>query len=225
MSRGFQVHLRIYLVCITFLMLIWALTGAGYFWPVWPALGWGIGVAIQGIVASGRKTRREEWQRRSHVESSVGRVGTRGETTRPSGHRRRWVTVLFTDIAGSTSLNEALGDEQWSRFLAEHRELVRSAFLDRGGTEVGTQGDGLLARFTSPADAVLCAVDIQRRIEETRASGGLAPQLRIGIHAGEAIESEGDIIGRVVNLAARVTNEALPGEILVTEPGGYRLVP
>ena len=132
--------------------------------------------------------------------------------------RRRWVTVMFTDIANSTTLTEALGDDEWSRFLARHRATVREAFRDRGGSEVGTQGDGLLVRFTSPADAVLCAIDIQRKIEELRDGGGLVPRVRIGIHAGEAVEDEGDVVGRVVNLAARVTSEAAPGEILVTEP-------
>ncbi len=143
-------------------------------------------------------------------------------TPRPasaSGGRRQWVTVLFTDIASSTSLNAAIGDDEWSRFLAGHRAMLRTAFRHRGGTEVGSQGDGLLARFASPADAVLCAIDIQRSIEETKEAGGIAPLVRIGIHAGEAVgDDEGDIIGRVVNLAARVTTEASPGEILVTEP-------
>jgi class 3 adenylate cyclase len=76
----------------------------------------------------------------------------------------------------------------------------------------------LLARFSSPADAVLCAVDIQRKHDEMREGAGLVPQVRIGIHAGEAVEDDGDLVGRVVNLAARVTAEAAPGEILVTEP-------
>ena len=125
---------------------------------------------------------------------------------------------MFTDLANSTSLTEALRDAEWSRFLARHRATLRAAFQDRGGVEVGSQGDGLLARFASPADAVLCAVDIQRKIDELREGGGLVPRLRIGIHAGEAVEGEGDIVGRVVNLAARVTGEAAPGEILVTEP-------
>jgi class 3 adenylate cyclase len=94
---------------------------------------------------------------------------------------------------------------------------VRAAFATRGGEEVGTQGDGFLAQFPSPADAVLCAVDIQREVRDV-AAAGLGLRLRIGVHAGEAVHDDGDLIGRVVNLAARVTGEAEPGEILVTEP-------
>jgi class 3 adenylate cyclase len=217
MTRGTQVHLRIYLTFVGFFVALWALTGGGYFWPVWPALGWGLAVATHGIVASGRKRRHGSEPPRL-PEPVANRKAADPE------HKRRWVTVMFTDLVGSTSLNEAVGDEEWSRFLAQHRALVRSAFLERGGTEVGTQGDGLLARFASPADAVLCAIDIQRRIEEDRASGTLVPRLRIGVHAGEAVDSDGDIVGRVVNLAARVTSEASPGEILITEPVADQLV-
>ncbi len=217
MLRAFRIHLRIYLTFVVFFVLIWALTGGGYFWPIWPALGWGVAVAIQGIVASG-KERRGTSDPRPVAEAVVGLSQADPQ------NRRRWVTVMFTDLVGSTSLTEAVGDEEWSRFLARHRALVRSAFLERGGTEVGTQGDGLLARFGSPADAVLCAIDIQRRIEEERVSGTLVPRLRIGVHAGEAVESEGDIVGRVVNLASRVTSEASPGEILITEPVADQLV-
>ena len=224
MSRAFRTHLRIYLTFVVFFVLLWALTGRGYFWPIWPALGWGLAVAIQGTFASTRE-RRGTSVSRPVEEPVVGlsRPRGRGEEADPQ-NRRRWVTVMFTDLVGSTSLTEAVGDEEWSRFLARHRTLVRRAFLERGGTEVGTQGDGLLARFGSPADAVLCAIDIQRRIEEDRVSGTLAPLLRIGVHAGEAVESDGDIVGRVVNLASRVTGEASPGEILITEPVADQLV-
>lgn len=131
---------------------------------------------------------------------------------------RRWVTVMFTDIVNSTSLNEALGDEAWHAILAHHRRLVQRALAERNGEQVATQGDGCLARFPNPAEAVLCAIDIQRCLEEERIEGTPEIQLRIGIHAGEAVHDNGDLIGRVVNLASRVTAEAEPGEVLVTEP-------
>ena len=126
---------------------------------------------------------------------------------------------MFTDIAGSTRLTESLGDEEWSKVLGGHRELVRSLALGRGGEVVGTQGDGLLVRFPTPAEAVLCAVDLQRDLNSTRRESGLDLRVRVGIHAGEAVQhDDGDLIGRVVNVAARVTSATDPGEILVTEP-------
>jgi class 3 adenylate cyclase len=131
---------------------------------------------------------------------------------------------MFSDIAGSTRLNEELGDEEWHRVLRRVRTIVRSALRARGGDEVGTQGDGTLARFGSPADAVLCAVDIQENLKAARATGSTIPDVRIGVHAGEAVEDEGDLVGRVINLASRVTDEAEPGEILVTEPVADQLV-
>jgi class 3 adenylate cyclase len=137
---------------------------------------------------------------------------------------RKWVTVLFCDIAESTRLNEELGDDEWHGVLRRVRNIVRSALRARGGDEVGTQGDGTLARFSSPPDAVLCAVDIQENLKAAGATGSFIPQVRIGVHAGEAVEDEGDLVGRVINLASRVTGEAEPGEILVTEPVADQLV-
>jgi class 3 adenylate cyclase len=218
--RALRIHVGIYLVFVCFWLAIWVFTGAGYFWPVWPALGWGLAVAIHAIVAlnAAPPTAHARADRTGRNVAAEPTAEPRLRQSDGSATGRRWVTIMFTDIASSTSLNEALGDEEWSRFIARHREMLRATFRARDGTEVGTQGDGLLVRFSTPANAVLCAIDIQRRIDEVREGGGLVPHIRIGIHAGEAVEDQGDIVGRVVNLAARVTSEAAPGEILVTEP-------
>ncbi len=149
---------------------------------------------------------------------AASRTGQGSQAAVAPSAQRQWVTVMFTDIADSTGLTERLGDDEWSRILARYRELARRAFATRGGEEVGTQGDGFLARFPSPADAVLCGVDIQRDLDELRSTVGTAVEVRIGIHAGEAVHDDGDLVGRVVNVAARVTSAAVPGEILVTEP-------
>ena len=111
-----------------------------------------------------------------------------------------------------------MGDAAWHGALGEHRRLLRRAVAERRGREVSTQGDGFLARFDSPSDAVRCAVDIQRVVADARTGGGPPIEVRIGVHAGEVVDDGADVIGRVVNLASRVTAEAEPGEILVTEP-------
>jgi class 3 adenylate cyclase len=148
----------------------------------------------------------------------------RTQAPAPPAPSRRWVTVMFCDVAGSTSHNERLGDDEWHRVLGHIRGVIRSALAQRGGSEVGTQGDGMLARFESPADAVLCGIDIQSELGQARESSDFVPEVRIGVHAGDAVEEEGDLIGRVINLASRVTDEATPGEILVTEPVADQLV-
>ena len=216
---------------------------AAQFWPIWPILFLGAGVVIHGavVVAFGlfgaRRRRREkrhqeEMLRHAQRAAEIGRgavssvmAGLRGRRSgdpappaKPKGPERQWMTVMFTDIVNSTQHNEALGDDEWSKFLRRHRDAVRRAFGDRGGEEVSTQGDGFLARFANPAEAVLCAIDIQRSMTEGRGKRAVTPRLRIGIHAGEAVADDGDVVGRVVNLASRVAAEAEPDEILVTEP-------
>jgi class 3 adenylate cyclase len=86
-----------------------------------------------------------------------------------------------------------------------------------GGAEVGAQGDGFLTRFGSPCDAVRCGIEVQRRLRDQREETGFALSVRIGLHAGEAVEDTGDLLGTVINMAARVTSEAQPTEVLVTE--------
>jgi class 3 adenylate cyclase len=132
---------------------------------------------------------------------------------------KRWVAVMLLDVAGSTRYNEVLGDDAWSRMLLKLREMVRDMVDNHHGTEVGTQGDSLLAHFDTPTDAVLCAVDVQRELARRREDGAIVPEVRIGVHAGDVVDDgDGDIVGRVVNLVARVSGAADPGEILVTEP-------
>lgn len=136
-----------------------------------------------------------------------------------AGSARHWVAVMFTDLVDSTRLNNQLGDDAWAAVLKSHREFVRGRIDRHGGTEVGTQGDGFLIRFADPDAAVACAIDLQRTSAKRRARVPDTARLRVGIHAGEVVHDgdDDDLVGRVVNLAARVTDVASPDEILVTE--------
>ena len=134
---------------------------------------------------------------------------------------RQWLAVMFTDIVDSTPLTEHFGDDEWARLLGEHRVVVRHCIAAHGGVEVGTQGDGFLVRFDTPDAAAATAILLQQTLADERhgrASDERTLHVRIGIHAGEVVHNDDDLVGRVINLAARVTSAAEPDEILVTEP-------
>lgn len=124
-------------------------------------------------------------------------------------------TFLFTDIVDSTKLLETLGDEKWQRLLARHDEILRERITETGGEVVKKTGDGFFASFESPKAAIDAAVGIQRAL----AGEIVAPDVRIGVHAGDAFRSGGDSSdygGQGVHVAARVGSLAGAGEIVVS---------
>jgi class 3 adenylate cyclase len=125
-------------------------------------------------------------------------------------------TFLFTDIVRSTPLVEALGDDAWADLLRWHDATLRAHFSAHGGQEVDHAGDGFFVAFQSPAAAVRCAVAVQSGLAAHRRTAGFAPQVRIGIHAQEALEGDDGYRGHGVHVAARVGAEAAAGEILVS---------
>jgi len=129
------------------------------------------------------------------------------------------VTILFSDIEGSTALNEELGDKAWVKVLARHDQVVRRCVTAHGGHVVKTQGDGFMVAFGPAEDAVDCAVAVQRGLTRRRLRP-LDPEVRvrIGIHRGEAVRRDNDLFGRNVAYAARVAGHAVGGEILVSDP-------
>jgi class 3 adenylate cyclase len=113
--------------------------------------------------------------------------------------RRVLATVLFTDIVGSTRLAAERGDTRWQALLADHNRIVRRQ-LDRfGGTEVKVVGDGFLATFDGPAQAVRCAVAIRDEVKE------IGLEIRAGLHVGEVEVLPDDIAGLAVHIGARVS--------------------
>jgi class 3 adenylate cyclase len=126
------------------------------------------------------------------------------------------VTVLFSDIEGSTELTERLGDQRWLEVLEQHNRIVRAQVGEYGGYEVKSQGDGFMVAFPSARQAVKCAIDIQGALARRAANGELPLRVRIGINTGEAIQRKGDFYGKSVILAARIAAQAQGGEILVS---------
>ncbi|MBB6628947.1 adenylate/guanylate cyclase domain-containing protein [Nocardioides sp. KIGAM211] len=129
------------------------------------------------------------------------------------------VAILFSDIEGSTALNEQLGDRDWVRLLGKHDRIVRDRVDQHAGHVVKTQGDGFMVAFGTPRQAVGCAVDVQRSLAARRRRPGRTPlRVRIGVHQGDAVHLDGDLFGRNVAFAARVAGLAEGGEVLVSEP-------
>ncbi len=125
-------------------------------------------------------------------------------------------TFMFTDIVGSTSLVETIGDEAWEDVVRWHDETLRALIEQHRGTVVHTAGDGFFASFPDASAAATCAVAIQRRLAEHRRKHGFAPRVRIGLHAAEATLIADDYAGLGVHEAARVGALAEGDEILVT---------
>jgi len=132
------------------------------------------------------------------------------------------VTLLFTDIQGSTRLLDRLG-VRFEELLAEHDRLLREAIAASGGREVHTAGDSFFAVFPHVREAVACAVQVQLRLGAARWPGGNAPRVRIGIHTGAPAARGGDFIGMDVHRAARVMAVAHGGQVLLTEPARHAM--
>lgn len=125
-------------------------------------------------------------------------------------------TFMFTDIVGSTNLAEMLGDQAWDQLLRWHDETLRGEFARKGGEVANSTGDGFFVAFDSAANAVECAINIQRRLREHRAGTGFAPMVRIGVHTAEANQVGTDFSGVGVHIAARVSALAGGEEILAS---------
>ncbi|HKP91019.1 MAG TPA: protein kinase [Thermoleophilaceae bacterium] len=155
------------------------------------------------------------------VQTSIDVVASAVEDERPdlSGAAAPdgTVTILFSDIEGSTEMTERLGDRRWLEVLREHNSLVRAEVRAHGGFEVKAQGDGFMVAFSSARRALDCAIAIQRgfaaRAED---DSDAAIRVRIGMHTGEAIRERDDFFGRNVILAARIASQADGGEVLVS---------
>lgn len=134
------------------------------------------------------------------------------------------VTLLFSDIEGSTVLLNSLGASVWGEVLQEHRRIMRAAFAAHEGTELGTEGDSFFVVFTSAHDAVLASVDAQRGILAHRWPEGGALRVRMGMHTGEPQPHEEGYVGIDVHRAARIAATAHGGQIVISQATSALLV-
>jgi class 3 adenylate cyclase len=157
---------------------------------------------------------------RSTVRNSIEDLAGWARVERPDlarltadGH----VVIVFSDIEGSTALNDAMGDHEWVKLLERHDKLVHKHVDEHGGHVVKTQGDGFMIAFADSEPAVRCSVGVQ---QELRADPQRWEDIRVrmGVHMGTSVRRGDDLFGRNVAMAARVAGLADGGEILVSAP-------
>ena len=105
------------------------------------------------------------------------------------------VTVLFTDLVGSTALTSSIAQDEADELLREHFSILRQAIAESGGAEVKNLGDGLMVAFGATSAALACAVAMQQGVDADNRSRDRTIGLRIGLSVGEVSKEEGDYFG------------------------------
>jgi class 3 adenylate cyclase len=123
--------------------------------------------------------------------------------------------ILFTDLVGSTSLTQRLGDAGAMRVVRAHDAIVGEALLRTGGRRVKHLGDGIMASFTSVSRAVETAIEIQRAVTEHNRDADQPFEVKVAVSAGEPVTEQDDLFGAAVQLAARVCDACEGGSIFV----------
>jgi predicted ATPase/class 3 adenylate cyclase len=126
------------------------------------------------------------------------------------------ITLLFTDIEGSTHLLQQLGD-RYANLLTEYRHLLRTAFDEYRGHEVDTQGDAIFAAFARASDALLATVAAQRALAVHSWPGAVTVRVRMGLHTGEPSRVAEGYVGLDVHYAARIMSAAHGGQVLLSQ--------
>ena len=150
----------------------------------------------------------------SPQEALISAIEIEGTDLRPHAAPDGTVTILFTDIEGSTPMTERLGDRRAQEVLRTHNAAIRQQITAHDGFEVKSQGDGFMVAFSSALHALECAIAIQQAMAAQQSEEPV--RVRIGLHTGEAIKEGEDFFGKSVILAARIASQADGEQILVS---------
>ena len=205
-KRLLAIHTTVYVAAVTvFLVGRWLLTrdvadaeidvrALVNVWPGWLMLAWGVVLGAHGLYV---------WAHKPIVEV---------DAARPASWRfgRAVRTVVFTDIVGSTEQAQAIGDRRWRQLIGRHDRLAEEIAKQNRGRVVKHIGDGQLAVFESPHEAIRFADSFRTEIRVE----GL--EVRIGMHAGEVELERRDVTGLGVHIASRVLGQAEPSQVLVS---------
>lgn len=203
-KRWLGVHAGLFALVNGFFVGTWLMTReeaagspveeAAGFWPAWLMLLWGVLLGAHALYVWARRPTDQKVALRT-MGPRTGRVVS---------------TILFTDIVGSTERVTQVGDRRWRELLERHDALGRRLVKQFGGKVVKLTGDGLLAVFEVPKDAILCAATLRESL------GAIGLEIRAGLHAGEVEFRRNDVAGIGVHIASRVMAAAGPSEILVS---------
>lgn len=132
---------------------------------------------------------------------------------------QEYVTIMFTDIAGYTNFVETHGDITAKSLLQKHNEIIFPIIKKHSGNVIKTIGDAIMASFLDTKNAVIAAVDIQKALKKHNVNAEKIKKIniRIGIHAGDALQDGNDYFGDAVNVAARIEPTGSAGQIMVSE--------
>jgi class 3 adenylate cyclase len=137
-------------------------------------------------------------------------AGGAGFDVQPGDSARVMVSILFTDMAGSTEQARKAGDAAWKRTAAMHDDVVRTVLVRFGGREIETAGDSFLIVFDGAERAIRCGLEV------VEALAAIQVPIRVGIHSGEVDLTAEGVRGVAVHAAARILDEARAGEVLVS---------
>jgi len=175
--------------------------------------------AVRSVVGTAIKVR--DHGVKGVIRSSIDDLALWADVERPDLARIAagdgTVTIMFSDIEGSTDLNHRLGDRGWVQLLAKHDRILTKAIEAHAGHVIKTQGDGFMVAFAEASEAVGAAFDIERSLAKVRSGKLAGVKVRIGAHRGSAVHRDGDLFGRNVAFAARVAAQADGGEVLVSD--------
>lgn len=178
---------------------------------VWPDMGAKVAAGIEGarlVVLPGGD---HVSFHLADLDRSADEIEAHITGVRPAARPdRQLLTVVFTDIVGSTERASRLGDAAWGSLVSRHDAIVRSILAEHRGREVKTLGDGFLATFDGPGRAVEFARRVGPQLRE------IDVDVRVGVHIGECDVTTDDVRGMAVNIAARVCALAGAGEVLLT---------
>ena len=149
------------------------------------------------------------------AEEALALPDNRPQAVEQPTHRREpkrvQATVLVGDIVGSTERLAAMGDHKWMKILDAYYAIIRKEFGTFQGRHLSTAGDGFLATFDHPEQAVQCAAAIRESVK------ALGLRIRLGMHVGECLSVDESVGGLTVHIGARIAAAADAGEVLVSD--------